>query len=532
MGIPYYFYVLMKNYPKIVHTTVPESCSHFFVDFNGAIHHAANIVLDTSFSEDAVLSKTWEYLTECVEIANPTAMTHVCTDGVAPIAKMYQQRKRRYISAWKARKTGCMPGAWDRNAISPGTPFMNKLQAYISRRIRDDGRGNYYYSGADEPGEGEHKIFARIATLADDDNGDIIIHGLDADLIMLSLISHRPRIYLMREPMGAYKDMETTSGFMFVEIDRLRRAIIADLRTHFKWPIRAGIEEDPYSIDACRIVDTYVTICSILGNDFLPHPVTLPLKKHGYDALLHAAKHAWDVCGHNGFIADDNTFDYTFLAEIFARLADTEDTDLWKHNEEYLKRKPFENEEDPLDPYPLMNKDPLCSVIYKTNPKRWRQYYYKHMFHTRMHDTTVISTSCYLFVQGIVWVHRYYKRLPKDPEWYYPYNYAPSLRDLANFMTAADTTKFTEKFTVPASKGFVNPNVQLLCIMPRDSAPVLPRKVAAIMTANDGPCVHMFPINFEIQTYMKTHLWECTPVLPTLDVALFDNIVKDKGNKQ
>jgi 5'-3' exonuclease len=121
--------------------------------------------------------------------------------------------------------------------------------------------------------------------------------------------------------------------------------------------------------------------------------------------------------------------------------------------------------------------------------------------------------------------------MAKDPEWYYPFNYAPSLRDLANFMTGGvDTATFTENFTVPASRGFVSPSVQLLCIMPRDSAPVLPRKIATIMTDTCGPCAHMFPIDFNIQTYMKMHLWECTPILPTLDVALFDNIVKDNGH--
>lgn len=535
MGIPYYFYVLMKNYPRIVHTTVPAGrCSDFFMDFNGAIHNAVNQV-STSFSEDAVLERTWDYLQECLRIANPSKMVHICTDGVAPIAKMNQQRKRRYISVWKNKKMGGDAPVWDRNAISPGTPFMSKLQAYMSRRIRDrdDLQTHYYYSGADEAGEGEHKIFARIASMGGErHDGNVIIHGLDADLIMLSLISHKPRIFLMREPMGAYKDMATSDGFMFVEIDRLRSAIIADLRTHFKWPIDAGVENDAYSSKACEIIDTYVTLCSVLGNDFLPHPVTLALKKNGYDALLHAAKHAWIACGGRPLVAENHDINYPFLTEVFTRLADSEDADLWKCNEEYLKRKPFENEDDPLDPYPLMYKDPLCNVVFASNPRKWRQFYYKHLFHTRMHDTTVISTSCRLFVQGIAWVYRYYKRLAKDPEWYYPFNYSPSLRDLANFMagvSAADTARFTENFTVPATRGFVNPNVQLLCIMPRESAPVLPRKVAEIMRDPKGMYSHMFPVDYDIQTYMKTHLWECTPVLPALDVALFEKAIAVKA---
>lgn len=532
MGIPYYFYVLMKTYPNIIHTSVPDGCSDFFVDFNGAIHHAANIALKdpASFSETAVLDRTWEYLQTCTGIANPSRMVHICTDGVAPIAKMYQQRKRRYIAVWKNKATAAngTPAIWDRNAISPGTPFMNLLQAYIARRIRDreNHRGMaYYFSGADEAGEGEHKIFARISSLAED--GGIIIHGLDADLIMLSLISHHRGIFLMREPMGAYKDMETNEGFMYVDIDRLRTALLKDLKTRFHWPV--GDTEDIYSPIACNVIETYVTICSILGNDFLPHPVTLPLKKHGYDKLLHAAKHAWDK---HGALFQTDVMNYPFITEVFLRLADSEDTDMWKHNEEYLKRKPFDNEEDPLDPYPLQNKDPLCNLIYEGNPHKWRQSYYKHLFHTRMHDTTVISSACDMFVRGMIWVHRYYKRLPKDPEWYYPYNYSPSIRDLANFMLGcADHSKFTQRFKVQHSKGYVHPYVQLLCIMPRDSAPILPRKVREVMCDEKGACAHMFPTGFSIQTYMKTHLWECTPVLPILDVALFERELKIDTSK-
>ena len=32
--------------------------------------------------------------------------------------------------------------------------------------------------------------------------------------------------------------------------------------------------------------------------------------------------------------------------------------------------------------------------------------------------------------------------------------------------------------------------------------------------------VHLFPRIYKIQTYLKTHLWECTPVLPPLDIEL------------
>lgn len=528
MGIPYYFYVLMKNYPKILHVTTPKECTDFFVDFNGAIHHVANSVLadaECSDVDQAVITGTWDYLMKCTGIVQPSQMVHICTDGVAPIAKIFQQRKRRFLSVWRKQRESHISTSWDRNAISPGTPFMSKLHAHISHYIRErDVHNNihFFYSSSEDAGEGEHKIFARISTLPND--AKIIVHGLDADLIMLSLISHHPNIYLMREPSGAYKDMQTNDGFMYVDVDKLRHAILHDLKTHYQWDIvSSSVVDDIYSKEACEIIESYVVLCSILGNDFLPHPPTLPLKKNGHEQLLLAAKEAWHK--HDRLVLPGCNVNMRFIGEVLSILAQSEDVDLWKLNEEYLKRKPFEKEDDPLDPYPLIHKDEICKVIYKSAPNKWRTFYYKHLFHAKLHDTSVIATSCRLFAQGIVWVYRYYKRFSKDAEWYYPYNFAPSLRDIANYITGLsgeEEKSLTDKFTTHANNGFLHPHAQLLCIMPLESASILPKPVQDAMKLT----AHMFPSDFHIQTYMKIHLWECTPVLPTLDIKCFLKALK------
>jgi 5'-3' exoribonuclease 1 len=522
MGVPYYFYVLMKNYPKILHVTTPKDCTDFFVDFNGAIHHVANGVLQQECADydTAVCEGTWDYLQECVGVVRPSRMVHVCTDGVAPIAKIYQQRKRRFISAWRNKRLNTKP-VWDRNAISPGTPFMAKMGAFMAHRIRDRDTSNhihYYYSSSDEAGEGEHKIYNRIASL--EKNSKIIVHGLDADLIMLSLMSHHPNIYLMREPSGAYKDMETSDGFMYVDVDMLRTAVLQDLRKRFGWiVVTEDVLADTYSPAACEVIETYVVLCSILGNDFLPHPPTLALKKNGHDKLLFAARDAWYQ--HDRLVLPGCNLNYRFISSVIHSLSIKEDEDMWKCNEEYIKRKPFESEDDPLDPYPLVNKDPLAKTIYTSAPSKWRLYYYKHLFYARMYDTSVVVNSCKLFVQGLLWVFRYYKRQHKDAEWYYPYNFSPSLRDLSNFVTGLtdeDCDQLRSKFITPSSNGFLDANAQLLCIMPKDSIDILPKRVRDVMTDPEKGCLHLFPSDFHIQTYLKTHLWECTPVLPALDM--------------
>lgn len=138
--------------------------------------------------------------------------------GVAPRAKMNQQRSRRFKAAKEAqeRQAAAPPAAddarpvFDSNCITPGTPFMMRLgehlRFFIRRRMEEDpvwAALTVIFSGHEVPGEGEHKImehlrWARLAK-AYPPNTRHCMYGLDADLVMLSLVTHEPHFCLMRE---------------------------------------------------------------------------------------------------------------------------------------------------------------------------------------------------------------------------------------------------------------------------------------------------------------------------------------------
>ena len=346
----------------------------------------------------------------------------------------------------------------------------------------------------------------------------------------------------MREPQHVEKTASHSDQepFIYLNIHALRVAILNELLTTHAWPLDSqdanAIEENPYCQTAKDLIESYVAICFILGNDFLPHLSTLSLKKNGHNKLLVAAKHAWDTCGHPPVV--NGEIQSKFFATLLYTLSQDEDAEMFEVNAEYLKKRAYYNPDSP-DPEVIQcyaiqqkNKDILAQHIYSISPATsvknnisWRSIYYKHLFHCRMHDTHVVANACSMYIEGIYWTYAYYKRLPKNPKWYYPYNYAPTLLDISNYIhgslvkwnTLQQTWKNDAKLPDYHKNEFVPSHIQLLSILPRESKTLLPKKYQEFMTNPKRCCVHLFPVSYPVQTYLKMHLWECTPILPALD---------------
>ena len=202
---------------------------------------------------------------------------------------MNQQRLRRYktildknnIDKIKKEENIETNVSWNTNAISPGTEFMSKLSKSIKRELSNNEcyKGiNIYFSDSTVPGEGEHKILDFIKS--NDLKNDIVIYGLDADLIILSFVSHKSNIFLLREALEFGKPV--LDRFLYLDIDNLKYFLVKDIQEKI-------LIKDPtlvFTVEKLNNIIDYIFISFLIGNDFLPHLLAFNLRENGLNILL------------------------------------------------------------------------------------------------------------------------------------------------------------------------------------------------------------------------------------------------------
>ena len=266
MGIPVYFKTLVSDYSdQILHKDKYDDIDSLFFDLNCLIHPSVRGLTD----EDEMITKILSDIGKLIDYSGVKQLVYIAIDGIAPEGKMKQQRQRRFKSAIERKYSD--EQSWNTNAISPGTYFMKKLNDELKVFIKTLPI-KCILSDSDERGEGEHKILHYIKNnLTHEKSNKICIYGLDADLIMLSLVSKKENIVLLRERTD-YNIENTDNEYIYLKIDPLKDHIIRSLNIDF------DIDDS--------IIDDYIFICFLLGNDFMNHIPSLSLRYGGHDLLL------------------------------------------------------------------------------------------------------------------------------------------------------------------------------------------------------------------------------------------------------
>ena len=545
MGIPLYFKQIYNDYPEIIINNISGE-NHLFLDLNCAIHPCCRRILknynqntiNNNNLESKMINETINYIELLIKTTNPHFL-FIAIDGVAPCAKMNQQRLRRYKSILDKKiekdikeelNIPLEGNSWDTNAISPGTKFMNKLTKKITQYINEYFNSNknieIVFSSSYLPGEGEHKILQYIKT--HQINGNIIIYGLDADLMMLSMASKCNNIFLLREAIEFGKQID--NKLLYLDIDLLKSKLVTSLRIKLNDKENGSYLNNNQSIN---MIDDYIFLCFLLGNDFLPHNLAIDLRHNGHDILLDAYLDNYII--YREFLTDTHKLkiNHRFLYALFKILSEKENGKLIqiqnKRNKFRMFNGKYENEferrMDVINNSPIVNNHTERSVNF--SKKYWRTKYYKQCLN--IEDQEDIDEVCLNYCEGLKWTFLYYFDSCASWDWKYNYIHPPTIKDLTNYLLNNNINKIKLNKGKPS-----HPIVQLLSILPTQSNTLIPFNYRKLMNRSSEIAAY-YPVKYELDTFLKRYYWMCPPVLPVIEVnkihKCFRKITMDKETK-
>jgi 5'-3' exoribonuclease 1 len=527
MGVPSYFSYIVKNHAIIIRKLMsnPIKVDNLYLDCNSIIYDTVYKLKLTDNMVDKIIADVIETIKNYINHLKPSNNVFIAFDGVAPMAKLEQQRSRRFKSLYqntisRSIMKSTEPDPWNTTAITPGTYFMQTLDTEIKKYFSQPSLFNLsrlIVSGTNEPGEGEHKIFEyiRVNSLEHKDK-NTIIYGLDADLIMLS-INHLPianNIYLFRETPHFIKSINSElnpNESYILDIPELAKIITLDMNNGVKL---TKIQQHN------RIYD-YIFLCFFLGNDFMPHFPALNIRTGGIDKMIQAYK---DIIGNSDENLTDGKTIYWKNVSKLVRFLSNKEEEFFKQEHKNRDRReknklPDNTPEEKLDNFiniPTYQR----SVEKYINPYQhnWQFRYYRSLFKINIDDKRR-KQICINYLEALEWTMKYYTSGCPDWRWCYKYNYPPLLQDLIHYIPYFET-----EFIENKKKNHVTQLIQLCYVLPKQSLLFLPDNLYKALITHKN---EWYQTDCEFDWSYCKYFWESHPNLPHIDIKELENFVEE-----
>jgi 5'-3' exonuclease len=593
MGIPTFFIRIVKNqkknYKNVYYPGVNGKieCDYMFFDYNGIIYGAYERVKKANQGKKLTRDKFEELLIEEVirytkyvicDVVKPQVVTYLSFDGPAPRAKMVQQRSRRYKTYYdkiyfqnEKKKYNLEEDAvdWDTSSnISPGTKFMHTL----SQKILEAMKSKYFsdhnpkmkviLSDSNFPGEGEHKFMNVIRSMKNIKtkmDSKIYIFSKDADLIVLATSSHKNNIHILREVAGEsdkmLKKMYEGKEYLILNIDNLSAGFNHELTKTF----------EGHQFDKLRILNDYMFLTFLVGNDFVPSLPFLKIRNDGLEILI-AIYHDIKL-KHSGYLFDiDNDknndakkvkINILFFKELIHELSLKEDhlmkeqqKDLTRLLNGYKDQRTIESEAK-MTPFEIFSsryvhmkvcspEHPLFSkyheefkkIDYNLEYEEWKNQYYQYYFNiskSNIDEYNRIRVNCVKnYFESIVFSSRYYYIECPSWNWHYKFRVSPLLSDMLYVLenNLIDINNMEFDLAQPYT-----PFQQLMLIYPPQMDYLVPAPLRPIMNDDKLLCSQFYPIDFrlDVAAGIKTQYSEA--ILPEIDEDLLIPVVKKMEEK-
>ncbi|KAF4319410.1 hypothetical protein BBO99_00003558 [Phytophthora kernoviae] len=612
MGIPRFYRYMSERYPLINQpisdvSLLPEFDA-FYLDMNGIVHNcthsdAADDALN-SLSLQAQLHGIFTYLDRLItHIIKPKKIVYIAIDGVAPRAKLNQQRSRRFRAGLERQealekekymqikledekngmKAKPVSNKFDSNCITPGTEFLSTLSQhlvyFVRQKMKTDplwARLEVFFSGSEVPGEGEHKIveFIRHRKMVPGYEANLrhCMYGSDADLMLLGLMTHEPHFTLVRETVVwgnqhrkvAAKQIEEQQ-WQLVHLSLFREYLMMEMRV-----------QPP--LDGERMLDDFILLTFLLGNDFIPHSPTLEISEDAIPLLLKVYRellesHQGSYLTNSGEITNLKLLQELFqiigsqeeeilvnrameekrrssrrggrqvkqldveevnVQKAILALRDDDDDDVPPHlmddeeeDEEEAERALLEALDGPEETRRSIEIEEsdreVLMLIGSESFQDTKWDYYERKYGIPRGNGNASNKELEQvkkhYMEALVWCLAYYFQGPPSWSWYYPYHYAPMVSDLTDIEEMTANMKFKDDV------GPLLPFEQLMSNLPSSSSHLVPEPYRFLMISPLSPIKHFYPETFAIDMEGKRNAWEGVNLLPFIDVTLLKQTI-------
>lgn len=504
---------MIQSIDGIISPNIHQLCNIFALDLNCAIYKC---VKDMPSIEECGSKINWEkilvlkvidYISLMSEIVLPTEILYIAVDGVVPMAKIKQQRLRRFKSSIDSSKS-----FWDTNAITPGTHFMSLLttELYEFSKSKLSNGALIIVSPADIPGEGEQKIMSWLRSYPlSSKRKNIVIYGLDADLILLSMLhvnNASVNLWLFRENQelgGDYtKEGVITSEFLYMNINLLIVNIIDLYFSKYNTP---------------HVVNDFVALMNLIGNDFIPHNMSIKIKNGGIETLVKIYSEL-KLPLTNSNSRGNLTYNANTLYKLMIALAYKESDCVESTIIKKLTSRIINENDIPVS----WAAESILINSYRIKGKRSIQYQLKsdwmNIYNKTLFGDTDISIVVDSYIKMLCWTLSYYTGCEVRNDVYYPWALAPLFTDII--------ANWNSDLLIPETvidNIIISPIQHLASVLPKLSFELLPEKLHELPTKYKDA----WPDKWETFSLGKRFLWECEPIIPLITPAQIIEWTKD-----
>jgi 5'-3' exonuclease len=553
MGVPGFFKWLLDNKKKLksknlIRDNINKKVKYLMLDTNCLLHPCVNTIKDNlkkdNLKKDNLKkdnNKSREQIEnnifllietriiDMIEKVNPEYI-YIAIDGVAPIAKILQQRQRRHRYLYDTqiklkydnlnekidnittdeivRDDGITVSRIPISSIelTPGTEYMeriNERMIELVKKIGEEKKIKYVYSSYHVEGEGEHKILQYIRKNVKSEE-TIVIYGLDADLLFLALsLGIENNLYIMREKAIFQNktleiEIENEVSYNYVEINELHLMIN-------KLNIKTN---------------DFIMLCYLVGNDFIPGLLTTDIKRNGLDKIISSYEEARKIM--NKEIIEKNKegkliINYDLVIEIFKKLEYTE-WGIWKNiNREKHPKNDIEKQKD-LDKFILgsnMNTECLEKIEFSGETEYYNYYL---GINDSVIDNSIIKKMVKDYITGMEWCINYYLDECKSWSWGYNFMIAPLIKDIVKY--------FPKNIKLENDKRVLCPVEQLLLAIPIDTYKYVISNELITKIQHNKEIGYMFPKSYDIDINKESLLWKCQVKIPMVEYIEYIKNIK------